>query len=154
MLLRLCARTLAKVETTMIIRTYSELITLPTFIDRYQYLRCGGTVGEDTFGFQRYLNQIFYKTREWRDTRRQVILRDLGCDLGVEGYEIYGRIIVHHMNPLTPEDILKRSEFLLDPEFLICTSHNTHQAITYGDESLLIQEPIVRTQFDTCPWRR
>ena len=138
----------------MIIRTYSELIALPTFEERYRYLRLGGIVGEETFGFERYLNQIFYKSGEWRALRNHIIVRDNGCDLGVDGYEIQGRILIHHMNPITSEDILKRSDFLLNPEYLISTSHNTHQAITYGDESLLIQAPIVRTKNDTCPWKR
>lgn len=136
------------------IRTYSELITLPTFEERYRYLRLGGKVGKETFGFDRYLNQVFYSSEEWKRIRRDVIIRDFGCDLGVEGFEIYGRIIVHHMNPITKDDIISRSKFLLDPEFLICTSHNTHEAITYGDESLLALLPIERTKNDTCPWKQ
>lgn len=135
------------------IRTYSELIALPTFEERYRYLQLKGDVGKETFGFDRYLNQVFYKSKEWQTIRREVIIRDSGCDLGVEGFEIFGRIIVHHMNPITKDDIVRRSKFLLDPEFLICTSHNTHEAITYGDESLLIIAPIERTKNDTCPWR-
>ena len=138
----------------MIIRTYSELITLPTFEERYRYLRLGGTVCEETFGFERWLNQMFYRSGEWRTLRNHIITRDMGLDLGADGYEIEGRIIIHHMNPITAEDIRNRSEFLLNPEYLISTSHNTHQAITYGDESLLIRAPIVRTKYDTCPWRR
>ena len=136
------------------IRTYSELITLPTFEERYRYLRLGGKVGKETFGFDRYLNQVFYSSEEWKRIRRDVIIRDFGCDLGVDGFEIYGRIIVHHMNPITKDDIISRSKFLLDPEFLICTSHNTHEAITYGDESLLALLPIERTKNDTCPWKQ
>lgn len=116
-------------------------------------MRLGGEVGKATFGFDRYLNQVFYSSKEWKRIRRDIIIRDLGCDLGVEGFEIFGRIIVHHMNPITQEDILRRSKFLVDPEYLICTSHNTHEAITYGDESLLITAPIERTKNDTCPWR-
>lgn len=138
----------------MMIRTYSELITLPTFEERYRYLRLGGEIGKETFGFDRYLNQVFYSSKEWKLIRRDVIIRDLGCDLGVEGFEIYGRIIVHHMNPITKDDILSRSKFLIDPEYLICTSHNTHEAITYGDEGLLVVAPIERTKNDTCPWRK
>lgn len=139
----------------MKIRTYSELITLPTFIERYRYLRIGGKIGEETFGFDRYLNQEFYKKdREWLAVRDEVIIRDFGRDLGIEGREIPNRIIVHHMNPITIEDILTRSEFLLDPEYLICTVKNTHDAIHYGDESLLITDPIIRTKHDTSPWRR
>lgn len=136
------------------IRTYSELITLPTFEERYRYLRIGGKVGKETFGFNRYLNQVFYSSEEWKRIRRQVIIRDFGCDLGVEGFDIHGRIIVHHMNPITKDDIICRSKFLLDPEYLICTSHNTHEAITYGDESLLALLPIERTKNDTCPWKQ
>ena len=138
----------------MIIRTYSELITLPTFEERFEYLKLNGIVGEDTFGHRRYLNQVFYKTREWRDLRHYVIVRDNGCDLGVEGFDIYGQIEVHHMNPITIEDIENRSEFLLDPEYLISTSPLTHKAISYGDASLLPLPPIERFRNDTCPWRR
>lgn len=138
------------------IKTYSELIRLPTFIERYQYLRIGGTVGEDTFGFDRYLNQIFYKSDEWLAIRNEVIIRDSGCDLGMLDREIRkpNRILVHHMNPITKEDILRRSDFLLNPEYLICTIKTTHDAIHYGDERLLAIDPIVRSKNDTCPWRR
>ena len=138
----------------MSIRTYSELILLPTFDDRYQYLRLSGTVGEETFGFDRYLNQMFYKSKEWKHIRNEVIIRDNGCDLGVPGREIYGKILIHHMNPIRKDDILRRSEYLLDPEYLICTVKNTHDAIHYGDEGLLIRMPKARTKNDTCPWRR
>lgn len=137
-----------------IIRTYSELITLPTFEERFQYLKLGGKVGEETFGFDRYLNQIFYNSREWKDIREHVILRDNGCDLGMLDREIRDRILVHHMNPVDVNDILRRSEFLLDPEYMISTCKLTHDAIHYGDESLLITAPIERTKYDTCPWRR
>lgn len=137
----------------MNIRTYSELSKLQTFAERYQYLRLSGAVGEETFGFDRYLNQVFYKSKEWKRVRDYVIVRDNGCDLGVEGYEIHGRILVHHMNPITLKDIEQRSDIILDPEFLISTVHNTHNAIHYGDESLLIQDPIIRKPNDTCPWR-
>ena len=136
------------------IRTYSELITFPTFEERYRYLRLEGKVGEDTFGFDRWLNQSFYKDREWRAIRYKVIIRDNGCDLGIPDREIHSRIIVHHMNPITKDDILYRSAFLLNPEYLICTVKNTHDAIHYGDEGLLIKVPIERTRNDTCPWRR
>ena len=137
-----------------IIRTYSELITLPTFEERYRYLKLNGRVGEDTFGFDRYLNQIFYKSKEWLDVRDYVIVRDGGCDLGMPDREIFGKILVHHMNPIRQEDILRRSKWLLDPEYLICTIKNTHDAIHYGDESLLILAPTERKKNDTCPWRR
>ena len=138
----------------MTIKTYSELIQLPTFIERYRYLRIGGSVGEETFGFDRYINQKFYKTNEWLSARDYVIARDLGCDLGMEDREIHGRILIHHMNPITIDDILNRTEFLLDPEYLICTTKNTHDAIHYGDENLLITVPIARSKNDTCPWKR
>lgn len=140
----------------MIIRTYSELITLPTFEERYEYLRLGGKVGEETFGFDRYLNQMFYKTDDWRASRDEVIVRDHGCDLGILEREIPEgvRILVHHMNPIRVEDIVNRSKYLLDPEYLISTIDNTHRAIHYGDRSLLITEPIERRKYDTCPWRR
>lgn len=137
-----------------IIRTYSELITLPTFEERYRYLRLGGRVGRDTFGFDRYLNQMFYKSDEWMSLRNDIIIRDNGCDLGIPGREIEGRILIHHMNPITVRDILERSEFLLNPEYLICTVKNTHDAIHYGDENSLILIPRERTKNDTCPWRR
>ena len=136
-----------------IIRSYSELRRITTFEERYKYLQLGGIVGKDTFGFDRYLNQIFYRSQKWRSIRDQVIIRDNGCDLGVEGYDIYGRILIHHMNPITLEDIEKESDFLLNPEYLICTIKNTHDAIHYGDENLLIKDPIERRKNDTCPWR-
>lgn len=139
--------------TRKIIRTYSELITLPTFEERFRYLKLGGKVGEDTFGFDRYINQVFYRSAKWKEIRDYVIIRDNGCDLGMEGHEIHQRILVHHMNPITKEDILRESEFLLDPEYMICTIKNTHDAIHYGDESLLITAPIERRKNDTCPWK-
>ena len=137
----------------MSIRTYSELITLPTFEERFKYLQLNGQVGKDTFGFDRYINQNFYRSLEWKRVRDKVILRDNGCDLGVEGYEIHGRILIHHMNPITIRDIESMSEYLLNPEYLISTVHNTHNAIHYGDESLLITVPIERRKNDTCPWK-
>lgn len=136
-----------------IMRTYSELITIPTFRERYEYLKLRGRVGEDTFGFDRYLNQVFYKSKEWKSIRDYVIARDLGRDLAMESYEIYGRILIHHMNPIRKEDILYRSDLLLNPEYLICTSKNTHDAIHFSDDSLLIAEPIERTKNDTCLWK-
>lgn len=138
----------------MNIRTYSELSQLATFEERYRYLRLGGRVGKETFGFDRWINQMFYKDPEWLKVRDIVIMRDNGCDLGIEGREIYSRIIVHHMNPITKADILDRSKFLLDPEYLICTVKNTHDAIHYGDENLLITLPMERSPNDTCPWRQ
>ena len=139
--------------TTMSIRTYSELITLPTFEERFKYLQLNGQVGESTFGFDRYMNQVFYRSQKWKSIRDFVIIRDCGCDLGVEGYDIHGKIIIHHMNPLSVRDIETESDFLLNPDFLICTTHNTHNAIHYGDENLLVTAPIERTKNDTCPWR-
>lgn len=138
----------------MSIKTYSELITIPTFIERYRYLRLGGRVSEETFGFDRYLNQIFYKDSKWLATRDRVIIRDNGCDLAMPDREIKSRILVHHINPITKEDILRRDPKLFDLENLICTIKNTHDAIHYGDESLLFIEPIERHRNDTCPWRR
>ena len=137
----------------MIIRTYSELITFPTFEERFKYLQLKGIVGEKTFGFDRYLNQLFYKDPEWLSVRDKVILRDNGCDLGMEDRAVGSRILVHHMNPITKEDILSRSDYLLNPEYLICTMKNTHDAIHYGDESLLCLGPIERKPNDTCPWK-
>lgn len=135
------------------IRTYSELILLPTFEERFEYLRLGGKVGEETFGCDRYLNQILYTSPEWRSLRDKIIIRDNGCDLAIDGREIYGKIMVHHMNAITVEDILRRSEFVFNPEYLINTTMNTHNAIHYGNSELLYKDPIIRTKNDTCPWR-
>lgn len=132
-------------------KTYSELITFDTFGDRFQYLKLTGFVGEETFGFDRWLNQSLYHSDLWKSVRNEVIIRDMGCDLGIEGLEIKGRIIVHHMNPVTKEDIIGHSELILDPEFLICTTINTHNAIHYGDDSIL-QPMIERRANDTSPW--
>lgn len=135
------------------LRTYTELSKLNTFLERYEYLKLGGKVGEETFGFDRYLNQIFYKDPEWLEARDNVIIRDGGCDLGMSDREIKGKILVHHMNPVTKEQILRRDPVLFDPEYLICTIKSTHDAIHYGDETLLMLDPIVRTKNDTCPWK-
>ena len=135
------------------IRTYSDLITLPTFKERYEYLRLDGIVGEETFGFDRYINQIFYKSKEWLEVRDYVIIRDNGCDLGIEGHEIRNRILIHHMNPIRKEDILNRSDILLNPEYLITTTKRTHDAIHYGDKNILLDTPIERIKNDTCPWK-
>lgn len=134
-------------------KRYSELITISTYEERFKYLQLKGAVGNDTFGYDRYLNQILYNSPEWKRLRNQIIIRDNGRDLGCEGYEIYGRILIHHMNPITVEDIVSRDPIVFDPENLICVSHNTHNAIHYGDESLLILAPVERTKNDTCPWR-
>ena len=137
----------------MSIKTYSELIDLPTFEERYEYLRLNGRVGKDTFGFDRYLNQNFYRSAEWRRIRDRVIVRDNGCDLAIDDRIIYGKILIHHMNPITDKDLFNLSDILLDPEYLICVSHNTHNAIHYGDGERLVKDPIVRTKNDTCPWK-
>ena len=133
---------------------YSDLIAIPTFEERYKYLKLSGQVGQDTFGFDRYLNQRFYRSVEWKRIRDQVIVRDGGCDLGIEDRLIGGKILIHHMNPITDRDIRYATDLLLNPEYLICVSHTTHNAIHYGDEELLIPEPVIRTPYDTCPWRQ
>ena len=136
----------------MVIRTYNELRSLKSFDERYDYLKLNGRVADLTFGFDRYLNQVFYKSQIWQKTRRDIIVRDLGCDLGVEGYEIHGSIIVHHMNPIQIEDIRDRTDYLLNPNYLICTCLRTHNAIHYGDKSPnIITE---RHRGDTCPWKK
>lgn len=136
------------------IRTYSGLMRLPTFEERFRYLKLDGLVGKDTFGFDRYLNQEFYRSKEWKEVRDFVIVRDNACDLGMDGYEIVGRIYIHHMNPITVNDIVHSSDFLLNPDYLICVSHNTHNAVHYGDEDLLVTAPVERRKNDTCPWKR
>ena len=134
-------------------KSYSELIRIPSFEERFQYLRINGIVGEETFGCDRYLNQIFYKSEEWKRIRRRVIIRDNGYDLAWDEYEIKGIIIIHHINPITKEDILDRSSKLFDLENLICTSVNTHKAIHYGNEEMLPKKIVERTMNDTCPWK-
>lgn len=133
-------------------KTFSELIKLKSFEERYAYLRLIGIVGESTFGFDRFLNQSLYSSNAWKKVRDTVIVRDNGCDLSLVGYEIHGRVIVHHMNPISIEDIERGKDSILDPEFLVCVSHKTHLAIHYGDESLLPQNPIIRQAGDTSPW--
>lgn len=135
-------------------RCHSELIQIPTFEERYEYLRLGGRVGEDTFGFDRYLNQKFYQSPEWKRVRRDVIIRDEGRDLAMKGYELYGNIFVHHMNPITSKDLLDVADWIMNPEFLVCVSKRTHDAIHYGDKSLLPQLPVERTPNDMCPWKQ
>lgn len=135
------------------IRTYSELITIPTFKERFKYLQLSGLIGNQIFGYDRYLNQMFYRSQKWKKIRDEVIIRDNACDLAMEGYDIFGKVIIHHMNPLSIKDIKSETEYLLDPEFLICVTHNTHNAIHYGDESLLPILPKERTANDTCPWK-
>lgn len=137
----------------MSIKTYSELITIPTFKERFEYLRLKGSVGKDTFGYDRYLNQVLYRSPEWKRLRNQIIIRDDGCDLACDGYDVYGKVLIHHLNPITVEDVLARSRKVFDPDNLVCVSHNTHNAIHYGDVDLLVTGPITRTKNDTCPWR-
>jgi len=134
-------------------KTYSELIQIPTFKERFLYLKLSGAVGKETFGFKRWLNQEFYHSQEWLKFRDRIILRDGGCDLAADGFEIYGSIIIHHLNPITYDDIVNRNPCVFDPNNVVCTKHITHNAIHYGDESLLIQPAITRTKNDTCPWR-
>lgn len=133
-------------------KSYNELVRLPTFEERYDYLRVHGQVGQETFGFDRYMNQQFYTSSEWRHIRNLVIARDLGCDLGIKGYEIYDKVIIHHMNPLTEDDIQHSSDNLMDLDSLITTSHRTHNAIHYGDRSLLAQPLVERHPGDTLLW--
>lgn len=137
----------------MRIRTYSELRQFRTFEDRYEYLRLKGQVGEETFGFDRIFNQIFYKSGEWLAMRDEVMLRDNGRDLGIKGREIQGSVLIHHMNPISIDDIKEHSDWLLNPDFLITTILSTHNAIHYGNKDLLVLDPVIRTRNDTCPWR-
>ena len=142
---------------SQMIRTYTELIQLPTFLERFRYLKLGGKVGEDTFGWERYLNQQFYTSNEWRTFRRQIIIRDRGCDLGVDGHEYADNelIFIHHLNPIDSKDILNQTEFLMNPEYVVSCRKRTHDAIHYGDESSVLPfEMTFRSPNDTCPWRR
>lgn len=138
----------------MTVRSYSELITLPTFEERFKYLKLNGKVGSDTFGFDRYLNQVFYRSKEWKHIRNQVILRDNGCDLAIQDRQLFDKIYIHHMNPILPDDVINRTSYLMNPEYLVCVSFDTHNAIHYGDASLLPKTNItVRSPNDTAPWR-
>lgn len=137
----------------MLTKSYRNLILLPTFKERFEYLKLAGTVGESTFGFDRYLNQRFYQSREWRQFRSKVIARDEGNDMGIKDYPISGTIIIHHINPLSVKDFEEQSDLLFDMNNVICVSHNTHEAIHYGDESLLPKDPIERKPNDTIPWK-
>ena len=138
----------------MITKSYNELITLQTFEERFEYLRLKGIVGKETFGFDRWFNQHFYRSAEWKHIRDKVILRDSCCDLGIIGREIYGKVIIHHINPISLDDIEKKSDLLFDMNNLITTTHDTHNAIHYGDYDLLVHDPIERRPFDTCPWKK
>ena len=139
---------------TKIFRTYTELNSMKTFDERFKYLYLGGHVGKETFGFDRWLNQRFYRSQEWKRIRDIVILRDYGCDLGVEGREIYGNPIIHHMNPISEKDLIERSDLLLNPEYLITVSHQTHNALHYGVRDSDIFFSKERTKNDTCPWKQ
>lgn len=139
-------------KTSTTTRTYSELILLETFEERFKYLRLSGKVGEDTFGFDRWLNQFFYRTPEWKRLRDEIIVRDSACDLAHKDYPIFGRVIIHHMNPIDRADILDRSDLLLNPEYLVCISHKTHNAVHYGDQNQLPKGPIERKPGDTKLW--
>ena len=139
---------------SMMTKSYLEMIQLSTFEERYEYLKLGGLVGEETFGYDRYLNQVLYRSLEWKRFRRDIILRDNGCDLACDGYDIIGKILIHHINPITIDDITNRSSWLFDPNNVISTSLNTHNAIHYGDAELLMTGPIERTKNDTCPWKQ
>lgn len=136
------------------LRTYKELQQLQTFDERFAYLQLRGHIGKETFGYDRYLNQQFYRSKEWKDVRRKVILRDHGCDLGIMDRLITGRIYIHHMNPITREDLINGSDLVLSPNYLICVSSMTHEAIHYGDKDLLISDYVERSPYDTCPWRQ
>ena len=137
------------------LRTYSELIELPTFKERFEYLKLDGTVGRETFGFDRYLNQRFYRSITWKQIRAKVIYRDLGCDLGVPGYELDDKVIVHHMNPVYKDDLIDYTDYLTNPEYLITTCIATHNAMHYGDETILLTKDVIeRKPNDTCPWKR
>ena len=133
-------------------KTYTNLISIPTFKERFEYLKLNGKVGEETFGFDRYFNQRFYRSKEWKDIRNYVITRDKGCDLAIEDREIFGKILIHHMNPISLDDIREATDYLLNPEYLITTTKQTHDAIHYGDSSLLTLEPVVRKPKDTILW--
>ena len=148
----------------MSIKTYSELITLPSFDERFRYLQLDGQVGKETFGYDRYLNQVLYNSQEWRRFRHEIIIRDNACDLAHEDHEITSwrdengrihgqKIIIHHINPITEDDVVNRRSIIFDPENTITTILSTHNAIHYGDESLLPKEPIERSKNDMCPWR-
>ena len=134
-------------------KTYEHLIKLPTFEDRFDYLKLDGKIGEDTFGFDRYVNQRFYKSVEWKNIRNYIIVRDMGCDLAIENREIQGRVLIHHMNPISVTDITNRTDILLNPNYLICVSKRTHNAIHYSDKSILFTGFIERKPGDTCPWK-
>lgn len=138
----------------MKIRTYRELIQMPTLKERFRYLKLSGAVGKATFGYDRYLNQNFYRSQDWKRLRNEIIVRDDGCELGLEDHPIAGRIFIHHMNPIDDEDIINSTEYLMNPDYLVCVSHDMHNAIHYGNEDILrAKDFIPRTPNDTCPWK-
>lgn len=151
--LMLCA-SIVVMEVSQLIRTYHQLIQYSTFEERFKYLSLKGQVGVETYGFDRWINQKFYRSPEWKQVRNSVIIRDSGCDLGIPGREIPSHVIVHHINPILVQDIQNTSDYLLNPEYLICVSEITHNAIHYGDESLLMIMPAPRSANDTCPWKK
>lgn len=134
-------------------KTYNEMILLPTLHDRYNYLKLNGTVAKETFGFERYLNQVLYRDKAWKEVRNYIITRDNGCELACEDYPISGKILIHHLNPITHDQILSRDVAIFDPNNLVCVSHRMHNAIHYGSEEMLPHDPIVRTKNDMCPWK-
>lgn len=136
------------------IKSYSELITLSTFEKRFQYLKLEGTIGQETFGSRRWLNQNFYHSDKWLRFRDSIIIRDSGCDLGVQGYDIYGPVLIHHLNPITYENILYNDQCVFDPENVICTNLRTHNAIHYGTDNVIANTLVERSRNDTCPWRK
>lgn len=135
------------------IKTYSEMISFSSWDERFNYLKLDGAVGHDTFGSERFLNQVFYSSKEWASIRNQIIIRDLGCDLGITGFDIFGKILIHHMNPITVSDIVNRSKYLLDPEYLVCVSHDTHNAIHFGTDKSVSNIFVERYPNDMCPWK-
>ena len=137
-----------------ITRSYSAMRRLGTFEERFDYLKLEGRVGEETFGYDRYINQMLYKSSRWLRLKDKIIIRDNGCDLGIEGREIHGPVTIHHINPITVEDILNENPMVFDPDNLVCVSLMTHNAIHYSDDSILIKDPIARSEYDTCPWKR
>lgn len=139
---------------TLMNKTYSELITLPTFTKRFLYLKLDGVIGEETFGFKRWLNQEFYHSSKWLRFRDAIIIRDGGCDLGIQGHDIYGSVLIHHLNPITYEDILHQNHCVFDPENVVCTQLETHNAIHYGNKNILVPSSVERSRNDTCPWKK
>lgn len=135
-------------------KTYLEMMSFRTFEERFEYLKLNGIVGDETFGSHRYLNQVLYQSPEWRRFRNEILIRDNGCDLAIDGREISSHALIHHINPLTIDDIRNRSPLIFDPNNVVVVSHMTHEAIHYGDSNLLTKDPIIRRSNDQCPWRK